>query len=295
MASILLTGGTGQVGAGLSALPWPDGLRLVAPARSELDLADPASLERHLDGKTYAAILSVGAYTAVDKAETEVANAWLVNAVVPAILAAHAAKAGIPIIHVSTDYVFDGAKPAPYEEQDPVGPLGVYGASKEGGEQAVRTACARHAIIRTSWVVSAHGNNFVRTMLRVGAQRPELRVVDDQWGAPTIAADLAEALQTITLRMLQDPLAATGTFNLCNAGETTWFGFAKEIFRLSAAMGGPNPALIPIATADYPTPARRPANSRLSTARITDAYGITARPWPDALAPVVKALLEQGP
>ncbi|MGL4439361.1 MAG: dTDP-4-dehydrorhamnose reductase [Bosea sp. (in: a-proteobacteria)] len=291
MPDILLTGGTGQVGTELRGLAWPEGVQLVAPTRTDCDLADPASVARYLDGKSFAAILSVGAYTAVDKAESDLATAWLVNAVAPAVLAAHAAKVGIPILHVSTDYVFDGTKTSPYLETDPVGPVGVYGASKEGGEQAIRTGTARHAIVRTSWVVSPHGNNFVKTMLRVGAQRPLLKVVDDQWGAPTVAADLARALQVITLKMMADSTAPSGTFHCCNASETTWCGLAREVFVVAAAHGGPNPEVEAITTADYPTPARRPANSRLSTARIVAEYGVDCPPWQVSVGSLVKTLL----
>jgi dTDP-4-dehydrorhamnose reductase len=292
MAEILITGGSGQVGSELMALAWPDGLVPVAPPRADLDLADRASIERWLAGRDLAGIVSSGAYTAVDKAETDVATAWALNALAPAVLAAHAAKAGIPIVHVSTDYVFDGTKTAPYEETDPVAPMGVYGASKEGGEQAVRTARARHAIVRTSWVVSPHGANFIKTMLRVGRERPLLKVVDDQHGAPTVAADLAAALQTILVRLIADPAAPTGTCHFANAGETTWCGLARAVFAASAARGGPSPTVEAITTADYPTPARRPANSRLSTERIGRHYGIVPRPWQPAVEAVVARLLD---
>ncbi len=291
MTTILLTGGSGQVGTELCALEWPSGITLIAPDPAECDLANPAAVAAYLDGKYFAAILSVAAYTAVDHAERDVAEAWLVNAVAPALLAAHAAKAGIPVVHVSTDYVFDGSKPSPYLESDPVAPISVYGASKEGGEQAVRSSTNRHAIVRTSWVVSPHGNNFVKTMLRVGAQRPLLKVVDDQWGAPTIAADLARALQIIVLRMIDSSNAPSGTFHYCNAGETTWCGLAREIFAMSAQCGGPSPKVEAITTAEYPTAARRPANSRMSTEKIIAGYGVDCPSWQASLRPLVTALL----
>jgi dTDP-4-dehydrorhamnose reductase len=293
MPDILLTGGSGQVGTELRALHWPEGVKLVAPTRADCDLADPASVARFVEGKSFAAILSVGAYTAVDKAESDVATAWLVNAVAPAVLAAHAGKMNIPIVHVSTDHVFDGTKPTPYLETDPVGPVGVYGASKEGGEQAIRTGTAHHAIVRTSWVVSPHGNNFIKTMLRVGSQRPLLKVVDDQWGAPTVAADLACALQVIVLWMIADSAAPTGTFHYCNAGETTWCGLAREVFKVAAVHGGPSSTVEAITTADYPTPARRPANSRMSTTRLVESYGIACPPWQNSMQDLVKALFIQ--
>lgn len=293
MRPILITGGTGQVGTELCALAWPDGIKIVAPARTECDLADPASVARFVDGKSFAAIFSVGAYTAVDKAESDVANAWMVNAVSPALLAAHAAKGSIPIVHVSTDYVFDGTKSAPYLETDPIGPVSVYGASKEGGEQAIRTGTGRHAIVRASWVVSPHGSNFIKTMLRFGAQRPFLKVVDDQWGAPTVASDLAQTLQSVGLRMMAESAAPAGTFHYCNAGETTWCGLAREVFKVAAERGGPNPTVQAISTAEYPTPARRPANSRMSTARIIDSYGARCPPWQVSVGALVNTLLNQ--
>jgi dTDP-4-dehydrorhamnose reductase len=295
MGAILLTGGTGQVGAALLALDWPAGMTLVAPSRADCDLADPASVAAFLAGKTFDAILSVGAYTAVDKAESDVANAWLVNAVAPALLAAHAARTGCPIVHVSTDYVFDGSKGGAYVESDPVGPIGVYGASKEGGEQAIRTGTARHAIVRASWVVSPHGTNFVKTMLRVGGQRPRLKVVDDQWGAPTVAADLARALRRIALRLMADAAAPTGTFHYCNAGETTWCGLARQIFAVVAEHGGPNPTVEAIGTADYPAAARRPANSRMNTARIIASHGVDCPPWQSSVRALVTALVSAAP
>ncbi|MEJ1157932.1 dTDP-4-dehydrorhamnose reductase [Prosthecomicrobium sp. N25] len=293
MAGILLTGSTGQVGAELAALDWPEGLTPIAPARAELDLADRASIEHWLMSRDLAGILSVGAYTAVDKAESEVAEAWSVNALAPAVLAAHAARRGIPIVQVSTDYVFDGSKAGPYDVDDPVRPLGVYGASKEGGEQAVRTARARHAILRTSWVVGAHGANFVRTMLRLGRERPVLRVVDDQWGAPALAADVAAVLQTMMIRLVRDPAAPTGTFHFTSSGETTWCGLARAVFEASRRHGGPAPDVQAIATADYPTPARRPANSRLSLERLRNDYGITPRPWQAGIDSLVERLLAE--
>jgi dTDP-4-dehydrorhamnose reductase len=287
---ILVTGGAGQVGTELQALSWPDGVSIHAPGRAELDLSDPASVAGMMASRPWAAVISSGAYTAVDKAESEVRDAWLVNAVAPAILAKAAKDAGIPIVHVSTDYVFDGSKDGLYLETDPVAPLGAYGASKEGGEQAVRTGNPRHAIVRTAWVVSPHRSNFVKTMLRFGAERDEMRVVGDQRGCPTFAGDLARALQTITLRLIDDEAAPTGTYHFVNAGEASWAEFATAIFAASARHGGKQPKVTTITTAEYPTPAKRPANSRLSTARITADYGVTPRPWPEALEETIRAL-----
>ena len=276
---ILVTGGTGQVGIELLRQDWPEGVVLHAPGRAELDLTDPASVARVMASRRWDAVISSGAYTAVDKAESDVAAAWAANALSPAILSKAAAEAGTPILHVSTDYVFPGDKAEPYVEDDPVGPLGVYGASKEGGEQAVRTANPRHVILRTAWVVSPHRANFLKTMLRLGAERDELRVVADQHGCPTFAADLAAAIRTIVLRLAADEAAPRGTFHFVGEGEATWAEFAAAIMEA----GGCKARVTPITTAEYPTPAKRPANSRLSTEKLRRLYGITPPPWRDSL------------
>lgn len=291
MREILVTGGSGQVGGALVRLGAPEGFRFVAPPRAEMDLADPASIAVFFASRPWAGVINAGAYTAVDRAQTEVEAAWRVNALAPACLARATAEAGVPIIHVSTDYVFPGNLERPYREDDPIGPLSVYGASKEGGEQAVRTGNPRHAIVRTSWVVSAHGANFVKTMLRLGADRELLRVVADQHGAPTAAADLADVLANIAQRMITDPLAPGGTFHFANAGATTWAGFAAEIFRLSAARGGPSARVQPISTNDYPTPAQRPSNSRLDLKRIRALHGVQPRSWEQAIAEIIDELI----
>jgi dTDP-4-dehydrorhamnose reductase len=292
MRRVLLTGGTGQVGQALLALGWPADVALVAPPRAGLDLADPDAVARHVAGADYAAILSVGAYTAVDRAESEPEIAHRVNAQSPACLATYAELAHLPIVHVSTDYVFDGSGARPWREDDPVGPLSVYGATKEMGERAVRTA-PRHVILRTSWVVSATGANFVRTMLRLGAERDELRIVDDQHGAPTHAGDLAGAIRAILARHLDDKTgeAPTGTFHIASAGETSWHGFAERIFAAAARAGRKVPRLHAIPTSAYPTPARRPLNSRLDMAKIADAFAIELRPWQEASDDIVARLL----
>ena len=287
---VLVTGGTGQVGTELQALDWPAGITLHAPGREILDLADPASVARVAASRPWGAIVSAGAYTAVDKAETEVGPAWLVNAVAPAILARHAAEAGIPIVQVSTDYVFDGTGEGYYGEEEPVRPLNVYGASKEGGEQAVRTANPNHAIVRTAWVVGPHGRNFVKTMLRLAADRDALAVVGDQRGCPTFAGDLAVALRDVTLALVGSR-GRPGTYHFVNAGEASWAEFATAIFAASAARGGPAATVRAIATAEYPTPAKRPANSRLATGRIAETFGIGPRPWTEALDETIARLV----
>jgi len=288
--NILLTGGDGQVGTELQRLAPPH-WRIAAPSEIELNLADQDSIKTVFGSQTWSAVLSVGAYTAVDRAESDIATAWRVNALGPAMLAEATAKAGVPLIHVSTDYVFSGDKPGFYVEGDPVAPLGVYGASKEGGEQAVRTGNPRHVILRTAWVVSPHGANFIKTMLRLGAERPILRVVDDQRGCPTSATDIAAALVAVTERLIADPDALTGDYHFVNDGEASWCEFARAIFEAAEGYGRPAPVVEAITTAEYPTPARRPANSRLSTAKIRRDFGIEPRGWREAMEEIVARLL----
>ncbi len=236
-------------------------------------------------------MINTAAYTAVDKAESDVAAAWRLNALAPAILAAATKARGIPLVHVSTDYVFAGTKAeGAYGPDEPVDPRSVYGASKAAGEIAVRTGNPRHAILRTAWVVSPHRGNFVKTMLRLAAERDRLTVVDDQHGCPTSATDLAAALATVALRMAEDPAAPTGTFHCVNDGSTTWCGFARAIVAGGAKRGGRAVPVEGIPTAAYPTPARRPSNSRLSTDSLREAYGILPRPWQDALDDILDRL-----
>jgi dTDP-4-dehydrorhamnose reductase len=291
---ILVTGGAGQVGRELLVAEWPDHVVLHAPPRSELDLGDADSVRAAFDRTPFAAVINSAAWTAVDKAETDVAAAFSANAIGPALLAEATRQAGIPLIQVSTDYVFDGAKSAPYVETDAVAPLGVYGASKLAGEFAVLSGNPRSLVLRTAWVHSAHRANFVKTMLRLAAERPLVRVVDDQHGCPTSARDIAAVLRTIALRMIVDPNAPTGVYHFVNAGQTTWAALAREIFALSAKMGGPSAEVKRITTAEYPTPARRPANSRLSTEKLSRDYGVQPRPWQSAVADIVAELQPQG-
>ena len=291
---ILVTGANGQLGTELRRAAWPDGWQVIGLDQANLDLADTDAIATIVasghDGQPWATVINGAAYTAVDKAEDDVVTAWAVNALAPAALGAACAAQGIPLVQISTDYVFAGDKQGAWDVDDPVGPLGVYGASKLGGELAVRTSGARYAIVRTAWVVSAHGSNFVKTMLRIAEANDTLRVVDDQRGSPTSAADLAAAIATIALRVASDG-APSGTYHFSNAGETSWAGFATEIFRQSALRGGPTAIVEPIATTDYPTPARRPANSLLSHAAIGSAYGISPRPWHDALGDILDELI----
>jgi dTDP-4-dehydrorhamnose reductase len=289
----LVTGGTGQVGTALQRLSVP-GVEVFAPPREQLDLAALPDLDPLLAGVT--AIINCGAYTAVDKAESEPLMARAINTAAPARLAAAAARAGIPIIHVSTDYVFPADGEGPWREDDAIGPVSVYGQTKAEGEDAVRASGARHAIVRTAWVVSADGANFIKTMLRLGAEREELNVVADQQGCPTHAGDLASTLAAITARFVADPAQASGTWHCTNAGETTWHGLAARVFATAAQNGMQVPARInPITTAEYPTPAKRPADSRLDCSRLAADFGITMRPWQEAVDEVVRQLAGQAP
>jgi dTDP-4-dehydrorhamnose reductase len=279
---ILVTGGTGQVGTALRQLGPRFGVDIVAPGRDALDLASPASIQDAVDRRDWSAVINCAAYTAVDKAESEPEAAHAVNAVAPELLALATATRGIRLLHVSTDYVFDGSKAGFYAEDDPVAPLGVYGASKEAGERGVRTGSPDHIILRTAWVVSPWGHNFVKTMLRLGGERDRLRVVVDQRGCPTSATDIAETLLTIATKG-----GPAGTYHFVNAGEASWCELARFVFDRA----GMDVAVEPIATADYPTPAKRPANSRLSTDKLQRTFGIRPRPWQDAVGEVVDTLM----
>ena len=288
---VLVTGAAGQLGTELQRCAWPTDWHIAAVGRDTLDLTDTAAIAQIVASRPWAAVINAAAYTAVDKAESDIVTAWAVNALAPAAFAQACAARDIPIVQVSTDYVFAGDKEGAWDVEDPVAPLGVYGASKLGGELAVRTSGARHAIVRTAWVVSAHGNNFVKTMLRVGADRDTLKVVDDQRGSPTSAADLAVALMTIVLRLADDRAAPTGTFHFSNSGAASWADFATEIFRQSRARGGPSSLVEPIPSSAYPTAARRPANSLLSHGALRAAYAIEPRDWRMALGDILDELI----
>lgn len=277
---VLIIGKTGQVGRELSRLEWP--AHVTQLGREECDLSDAASLARAVEISEPDIVINAAAYTAVDRAESEPELAMTVNGRAPGELARACAKRGAALIHLSTDYVFDGTKLSAYVEDDPVNPLSVYGRTKEAGEVAIRDAHDRHIILRTSWVFSAYGTNFVKTMLRLAATHPELRVVADQIGAPTSARDIAHAIAVIA-KAVSAGRAEWGTFHFASAGPTSWHGFAEAIFS-----GAPSPPKItPIATAEYPTPARRPANSVLDCTRIGQVYGIAQPSWRAALAEVL--------
>ena len=283
---VLVTGAAGQVGAEV-VRALEGRAQVIAHDRASLDLGDPAQVAARVRAARPDAIVNAGAYTAVDRAESEREAAHAVNAVAPGVLAEEAARAGAFLLHFSTDYVFDGAKRGAYVEDDPTGPLNEYGRSKLEGERAVCAAGAPYAILRTSWVYGPRGKNFMLTMLRLGAEREELRVVDDQRGAPTSSLQLAALTRELLLeRGLGRLRAAPGIYHATAAGDTTWFGFAQAIFERAHALGRlPRvPRLVPIPSADYPTPARRPANSVLSCERLAATFGTRIAHWRDGLA-----------
>jgi dTDP-4-dehydrorhamnose reductase len=285
---ILVTGRDGQVARSLAERLT--GHELVFAARPQLDLAQPDTIEPMVVKVQPDLIVSAAAYTAVDRAEDEPGLAMRVNGEAPARLAQAAARSGAAIIHLSTDYVFDGSLDRPWRETDPVHSLGVYGATKLAGEQGVAESGAKHAILRTAWVYSPFGQNFVKTMLRLAADRDEVRVVEDQVGCPTSAFDIADGIGAVAAGWAGGA-TTTGLFHLAGSGATSWAGFASEIFSESAARGGPAARVVPIATSEYPTRARRPANSRLDASAFEAAFGYRAPLWQQSLAIVIDRLV----
>jgi len=287
---VLVTGITGQVGGALIARPAPQGVEWVGAGRDRLDLSRPDGIAEALDGLSPDLVVNPAAYTAVDKAEEEADLAFTVNRDAPAALAAACAGRGIGLIHLSTDYVFDGQGTRPYRPEDPVAPLGVYGASKEAGEAAIRAALDDHLILRTAWVYAVTGKNFVNTMLRVGAERDDLRVVADQRGTPTAAEDIAAAIVAVIEARLAGK-RPNGTHHYTAAGETTWHGLAEAVFERAAPVWGRRPSVAAITTADYPTPAARPAYSVLDNGSLDALLAVPRRDWRVAAEATVDAIL----
>jgi dTDP-4-dehydrorhamnose reductase len=295
----LVTGANGQIGRELRRSLSQHGEVIAATRDGRLDdgstcavadLSDPASLAGLVASLAPAAVINAAAYTAVDKAEGDREAAFRINAEAPGVLARACAAAGIPLVHYSTDYVFDGQGVRPYREDDRPGPLGAYGASKLAGEDAVRAAGGQHLVFRTAWVYAAHGHNFLRTMLRLGAERDELRVVADQVGSPTPAALIADVTATALAQARGSEIS--GTWHLVADGQTSWHGFAEAIFADAVAAGllPRAPTVAPITTADYPTPARRPAYSCLDTSRLRRDFGIEPPHWRDGLRGVIAGM-----
>ena len=290
---ILLLGGNGQVGRELRRSLLPFGELVVATREGvdvdvAADLDAPVALAEVVRDVAADVVINAAAYTAVDKAEADSRAAFRINSEAPAAIAGACAENGALLVHYSTDYVFDGSASRPYREDDPTAPLGVYGASKLAGEQAIRASGARHAILRTAWVYAPHGKNFLLTMLRLAGERDELRVVADQLGTPTPAAWIADA----TAEVLRHGVPDAGTWHLVASGQTSWHGFASAIIEDAHALGllARMPAVLPIATADFPTPAKRPASSVLDTTRLQRDFGIVPPDWRDGLRATLRGI-----
>ncbi len=277
---ILVFGKNGQVATELQRQA-----DVIALGRDQADLTDPAACAAAIEASDADAVINAAAYTAVDKAETDVDTARLVNGAAPTAMAAAAAAKGIPFVHISTDYVFDGSGDTPWTVDAPTGPLGVYGQTKLEGEDGVRAAGGQFAILRTSWVFSAYGNNFVKTMLRLGAERDRLTIVSDQIGGPTSAADIAAACLTMA-RMLAEGQGAAGTYHFSGGPDVSWADFAREIF----AQSGLTPEVADIPSSEFPTPAKRPGNSRMDCSALEAAFGIPRPDWRDSLKAVLSDL-----
>jgi dTDP-4-dehydrorhamnose reductase len=283
----LLLGGTGQVGQEIRRLSG-QGFKVVAPGHATADLCDRAKIKQVLDAERWGAVINAAAYTDVDGAETNQDKAFLVNGQAPKWLAEETADRGIPIIHISTDYVFDGRKGTPYLESDLTGPINVYGRSKLAGEEGVRTKNLRHVVIRSSWVYSAQGKNFVRTILRLAAERDRLTVVADQRGCPTAASDIAKACIQVATNCASNPDGVPyGLYHFAGGGEATWFEFACAIVEFAADHLQRVPQITPISTREYPTAAIRPLDSRLDYSAIARSFGAMPRPWRQALRQTV--------
>lgn len=293
---IAVTGTAGQVVTSLIERGTAAGHDVIATGRPNLDLADPASVSRALEAARPDAIVSAAAYTAVDKAESESDLAHAVNGAGAGAVAQAAKALGVPLIHISTDYVFDGTLDRPYIESDSPGPTSVYGASKLAGEQAVlATYPENSAVLRVAWVYSPFGGNFVRTMLRLAGDRDELGIVSDQVGNPTSALAIADGILKVATNMVADgSKKLRGVFHMTAPGDASWADFAEAIFAASAARGGPSASVRHISTADYPTPATRPANSRLDCARIAKVHGVTLPDWRTSLDEVMDRLQPAG-
>lgn len=290
---VLVVGKTGQVARELIRTVPQTGFSAVAIGRPELDIADAAAIEKVVGEVRPNYIVNAAAYTAVDQAETDAQAAFVLNAEAPGNLAAAAARIGCPFLHISTDYVFDGQTRRPYREEDPVSPLGVYGKSKLAGEQRVAERNVQHIILRTAWVYSPFGKNFIKTMLRLASTRDEIGVVSDQIGNPTAASEIAAGIWSIidTVTSAPDEIRL-GLFHMTASGEASWADLAEAAFEFSAARGGPSAKVRRITTAEFPTPVRRPADSRLDCSKLADTYRVALPSWEQSLERCVAELIE---
>lgn len=291
--AVLVIGRTGQLALSLAERARQYGSDLAFIGRDEVDLADLEGLKRAILRSGSRTIINAAAYTAVDQAESEPEVARQINSLAPGVIAAAAAEVGARLIHVSTDYVFSGEGNDPYTEDAPVAPIGVYGRTKAAGEEAVRKHLPDHAIVRTSWVYSPFGRNFVKSMLGLAKTRDEVRVVEDQVGNPTSALELADGLLTMARAWrAPSPVGVGSTYHFGGSRSMSWADFAKDIFEISGDLGGPKAKVVRIPTADYPTPATRPSNSRLDTSLFQRTFAHSPRPWPEPLREVVGRLLD---
>jgi dTDP-4-dehydrorhamnose reductase len=288
---VLVTGANGQVGWELSKEEGRKSFDILALDRATLDITDQRKVNRHVIGSGVSLVVNAAAYTAVDQAESEPERAFAVNCDGAIYLASACAEAGIPLIHISTDFVFDGKKQGPYLEWDQVSPLSVYGKSKAAGEVAVRERLREHIIVRTSWVYGVQGRNFVKTMLQMGRERDVIQVVEDQYGCPTCAADLGDMIMRIAAHMREKKEIIWGTYHYCGRGVTSWHGLAQEIFLLANKYTSLKVKKVEaIRTADYPTPAKRPLNSALDCSLVEKTFNIHPKPWRQSLAHMIKML-----
>jgi dTDP-4-dehydrorhamnose reductase len=287
---ILVIGRSGQLALSLAALAYPG---LSFAGRPEADLKDAGSLRSALDRTAPHAVINAGAYTSVDGSESDPAAAFAVNRDGPAALAQLCAARDIPLLHLSTDCVFNGQKPSAYEPGDPPAPLGTYGESKWQGEQAVAEEGPKHLIVRVSWLFSEHGENFVRTMLKLAKSRSEVKVVSDQWGYPTYCPDIARALVAMAEVACAPSFQSFGTYHLAGNEAIDRAGMAELIFTESAAAGGPSARVIPVPTAEYPTPAKRPLNARLESRKAIDTFGLAMPDWREGLRRSVREIVRQ--
>ena len=286
---ILVFGGNGQLGQELIRASAARAMPLVALARGDADITDRAAVGAAMASHGPSLVVNAAGYTKVDLAETEIEAARQANEVGPAILAAACAATGVPLIHISTDYVFDGNKRGPYVEGDPIAPINSYGRSKAAGERMVCETTPLHVIIRTSWIYGEFGQNFLKTVLRLAATRDELRIVADQRGCPTSTPDLAGAILAITPQLLGGD-KIWGTYHFAGSGVTTWHGFASRVVAAQAPLTGRAPRVTAITAAEFPTPARRPANSELDCSLFERVFGFRGRPWTEQADAITRAV-----
>jgi dTDP-4-dehydrorhamnose reductase len=292
---VLITGANGQLGRELIRQGWKFNFNIQGVNRQELDITNEGQVNQMLMHVCPSVVINAAAYTDVDKAEKESDIAYSVNKNGPTYLARYCADHGLTLIHISTDYVFDGTKGRPYQENDPIAPLGVYGQSKAQGEAVIRSTLKDHIIVRTSWLYGVYRNNFVKTILKLGHERTDLRVVADQFGSPTSAADLAEALLTIVKKIGAAEQFDWGTYHYCGKGITTWHGLAEKIIQLAESFGTLQiKQVTPITTAEWPTPTKRPPYSVLDCSHLKSQFGIALKPWQESLKHTIDRILSEN-